>query len=215
MSIEYGVSGDEPRRARGPLGPIRPGEEHEIVAGVEQYLRKLSERGEGFRVTDPLTYHLQDAPPALLRRIVLQPPQPGNDRSSWIPWHELGDHFPRVSAAAACRRRLMQENRIDPATGIGTLTAAAVRQLVEEHRLALRALRGSSVDFDLHDVFVCTEAELLELQQECSQPEQEELSADGGGPLAARQAALRQVATEVGGLLEVIGQAVEETAHGQ
>lgn len=207
MSTESKGSAFGSGRFGNDLDPIIWDDHEDLIASVEEFLRQQAAEEPAFRVVDPLRYRLAEAPPALIRRFLLRPPSRPEDGASWIAWRELGDHYARVSAADECRRLLSQEHQFNHDLAQGTLTADVVWEVYEDCRPILCNSRGRAVDFDLHDVFVCTEAELLELQAQYGSAASGELMPDVW-VAPQRAEAFRRSAMEAADLLGVVGQAI-------
>ena len=146
-----------------PRGLIRKAEVPAIVASAEQFLsqkpaQRLSYPEPGFQT-------FPEAPLQLIRRFYHQQPGP-QDGESWIPWGDLpSDLFWRASVADECKRRIYQAHQYNEKTGESNLTPEMVQGIFERERPRLLRSNGSFAvgsDFDLHDVYVCAEATLME-----------------------------------------------------
>jgi len=160
MSTERRGAGHRPEpRSSADSNPIQPGEERDLVAGVEAFLRKVASDPDARHaaLAEPLAR--AHRPAQLIRRFLLRPPaQPGG---SWLPWEELGHRDQqRLSDAFYFWQLLARQQQWDDEGGHWTLTPAIVT-----HDMA-RFNEPHGVTFDLHDVYVCAESVLLELRDE-------------------------------------------------
>ena len=146
-----------------PLGPIKRGEEKAIAASVEQFVATQAAE----RVSEPQQVFpsFPEAPPHLKRRFWLRKPGP-EDGPSWIPWQDLpSDLFWRANLADECKRKIYQAQRIDRKTAESSLTPEGILTIFERERPKIIRAHGvfaSGMEFDLHDVYTCAEADILE-----------------------------------------------------
>lgn len=138
-------------------GPIQDGEEGLILDGVNELFDNIAFLPE---------YPLPEAPPDLERRFWFEKPAEGE---SWLPWRVLPDDiFSRVASAAECARKIYQFNlkKKDTYTGATTLTPDAIRDVYRQEYAHCVFPRNRwaehTVQFDLHDVYLCIEAKLVE-----------------------------------------------------
>ena len=144
-----------------PHGPIQKAEVPAIVASMERFLAQEPSQLTGQREQGFQTF--PEVPPHLIRRFHLRQPGP-QDGESWIPWEAFPDGlFQRVEMADECKRKIYQAHRYDEKTGESNLTPKIVRRIFARERPhLLRAYGPFAGDFDLHDVYVCAEATLLQ-----------------------------------------------------
>lgn len=186
-------------------GPFQPGEGRAIAEAVEQFLQQRAEPSHD----DPSAtrdYRPSDAPLGLVRRFLLQEPSEG-DGESWIPWRELPDEiFPRASAAAECKRQLYQAH-VQRQGRKTNLTVAEVHAIYAHER------EIKPVFFDLSDVYLCLEADVLAAYEKRDHPDPSKLSSHPERTLTEEDFAVtRRVYQDSANwsraVLELVGQAL-------
>lgn len=123
------------------------------VGWVESFLQE--DRHESF---ENLDLELPEAPNNLIRRV--QFIKPNDFYGDWIPWNSLSEElYTRLSRANDCRKRIAElvtfsRQKVD-------LTPEAVLEIYLQDKKYRDYRYPAREDFDLHDVYVVGEAELL------------------------------------------------------
>lgn len=140
-----------------PSGLGLTGEDRsKAVEWVESFLQ--GDRHESF---ENLDLELPEAPNGLIRRV--QFIEPDNFNEDWIPWGSLSDElYTRLARAFNCRKRIA-ELAIANNRNLykEELTSEAILAIYQEEKNRKDYRYPAIADFDLHDVYMVGEAELL------------------------------------------------------